>query len=92
MISQVPLLSPTDNLRNGVSDNRSSLLRLFLCQPACNTDFERRSRLPPCIFGIESNAEGEGFESGNKDAVCETLNIVSRKKNLSRDRYAPQRA
>lgn len=82
VISQIPLLSSTDNLRNGVSDNRSSLLRLFLCQPACNTDLERRSRLPPCIFGIESNAKREGFEPCNEDAVCETLNIVSRKKKL----------
>lgn len=72
------LLSSTDKLRNGVSDDRSSLLRLLLGQSACNAHLERRGRLPSSIFGVESNANREGLEPCNQDSVGETLYVVSR--------------
>lgn len=67
------LLPPTDNLRNGVSNDSSSLLRLLLRQAACNAHFERRGRLPSCISGVESDADREGLEPCNQDAVGKTL-------------------
>lgn len=69
------LLSSTDNLRNGMADSRTSLLRLLLGQTACDADFEGGGRLPSSVSGVETEAERERLESGDENAVCETLGI-----------------
>jgi hypothetical protein len=57
--------------------NRARLLRLLLRQPTRHTHLERGLGLPPCVAGVDAEAEREGFEARYQDVVCEALGNVS---------------
>lgn len=72
-----PSLSPCHYLRDSMSNNNSRLLRLLLSQPRCNAHFEGSSRLPVLISRSSADGYRETFQSGNQDAVGNTLQQVS---------------
>jgi hypothetical protein len=41
------------------------------------THLERGLGLPPCVAGVDAEAEREGFEARYQDVVCEALGNVS---------------
>jgi hypothetical protein len=61
-----------------MSNNCARLLRLFPRQPARHAHLERRLRLPSRIPWVNAQAEREGLEACDEDAVGKTLGIVSK--------------
>lgn len=71
------LLSPCNNLCDGMSNSDTGFLCLFLGQTRGNAYFQRRSRLPPLISNVGSKADREGLQSCDQDAICKALVSVS---------------
>ena len=72
--SKTPYSFPlAHNLSNSMTNHGTRLLRLLLAQAARNAHLQRRSGLPSGISWVEAEANGEGFEAGDEDAVCEAL-------------------
>lgn len=67
------LLPLAHNLRNRMSYHRARFFRLLFRQPSGDANFQRRSRLPSRVAGVDAKANGEGFETRNENAVCEAL-------------------
>ena len=67
------LLALTNNLGDCMSYHDTRLLCLLLGQSARDANFEGGSGLPAGVSGVEAEADGEGLEAGDEDAVGETL-------------------
>jgi hypothetical protein len=69
-IIHATLLPLRDDLGNGVSDDDTGLLGLFLRQAGGHAYLESGYGCPASVARVDAKAEWEGFESGDEDAVC----------------------